>query len=372
MSLSTRDAPVDVRRIGRTAAVVLGALALVGVAVSVVGAGSIQRTLGRADLGPVAFVAVIAVSVLLLRGLALRVLLGVLGHRAPVGPVLGAYAATSVVNTLVPGGQAGGAPLNGLLVARSSDAAYEDGVAAVVTISALSNLVVGASGVVGVGYLLATATGGDVTLLAAVGVGLFALGILGALGLWRVRSHAVGLVTTALTTAAFGLRVVPRVSPPDREAVQAHVSGFAAALGRLREGSRREIVALVGLLAVAHALTVVALWLSFLAVGHSVSVGVLLAVIPAAVAAAVVPTPGGLGGVDVALVALLTAGTSAVAPVAGAAVLVYRTATSGPALLAGGSVVLVMASLGLLREDEDGPAPDSESESGPEPEPRSL
>jgi len=358
MSVPTGETPVDVRRLGRTAAVGVGGLAVLGIAVSVVGVGSIRRTLGSADPGPVALVAGIALGVLVLRGLALRVLLGVLGYRAPVGPVLGAYAATSVVNTLVPGGQAGGAPLNGLLVARSSDAAYEDGVAAVVTISALSNLVVGAFGVLGVAYLLVTATGGDVTLLATVGVCLFGLGVLGALGLWRTRHRALGLAATAVVYATRTLRVVPRVSPPDRESVETRVARFGAALGRLRDGSRREVVALVGLLALAHALTVVALWLSFLAVGHSVSVGVLLAVIPAAVAAAVVPTPGGIGGVDVALVALLASGTSAVAPVAGAAVLVYRTATSGPALLAGGCVVAAMASLGWLRETEAGSSTD--------------
>jgi uncharacterized protein (TIRG00374 family) len=361
MSVPSREATVDVRRFGRAAAVGVGGLAMLGIAVSVVGVEPIRRTLASADPGPVALVGGIALGVLLLRGLALRVLLGVLGHRAPVGPVLGAYAATSVVNTLVPGGQAGGAPLNGLLVARSSDAAYEDGVAAVVTISALSNLVVGAFGVLGVAYLLLTATGGDVTLLATVGVCLFGLGVLGALGLWRIRDRTLDVATATAMAAVRVLRVVPRVSPPDREAVEARVTGFGAALGRLRDGSRREIVALVGLLAVAHALTVVALWLSFLAVGHSVSVGVLLAVIPAAVAAAVVPTPGGLGGVDVALVALLTSGTSAVAPVAGAAVLVYRTATSGPALLAGGCVVAAMASLGWLRETESGTDTDAPS-----------
>jgi uncharacterized protein (TIRG00374 family) len=358
VSLPTRESPIDARRLGRTAAVGVGGVAVLGVAVSVVGVEPIERTLASADPGPVALVAGIALGVLLLRGLALRVLLGVLGHRAPVGPVLGAYAATSVVNTLVPGGQAGGAPLNGLFVARTSDAAYEDGVAAVVTISALSNLVVGAFGVLGVAYLLLTATGGDVTLLAAVGVCLFGLGVLGALGLWRIRDRALGLATATAVTGVRALRVLPRVSPPESEAVERRVRGFGAALGRLRDGSRREIVALVGLLAVAHALTVVALWLSFLAVGHSVSVGVLLAVIPAAVAAAVVPTPGGIGGVDVALVALLASGTSAVAPVAGAAVLVYRTATSGPALLAGGCVVAAMASLGWLRETDAGSSTD--------------
>jgi uncharacterized protein (TIRG00374 family) len=343
---------LDRRRVGRRGLGALAALATLAVAVAHVG-GPFGRALGRADPGAVALVVGIAVAVLVLRGLALRVLLGVLGYRAPVGRVLGAYAATAVVSTLVPGGQAGGAPLNGLLVARSSAADYEDGVAAVVTISALANLVVGAFGLLGVAYLLVTASGGDVTLLAGVGTALFALAVLGLAGLWRVRRRATAVSVAALATLAGALRVVPRATPPDRATVETRVRRFAAALARLRDGSTREVVALVGLLALAHALTVVALWLSFLAVGHPVSVGVLLAVIPAAVAAAVVPTPGGLGGVDVALVALLASGTSAVAPVAGAAVLVYRTATSGPALVGGGAVVVAMCSLGLLGADQD-------------------
>jgi len=353
MSPPASDLSLDRRQVGRRGLLAVAGIAALAAGVALVGGGSVERALGRADPGAMAVVAGIAMAVLVLRGLALRVLLGVLGHRAPVGRVLGAYAATSVVSTLVPGGQAGGAPLNGLVVARSSDAAYEDGVAAVVTISALSNLVVGAFGVVGVAYLLLTATGGDVTALAVVGTCLFALGVLGVVGLWRVRRRLGTVAVETVTSAGRVLHVVPRLTPPDREAVEARVRRFEAALGRLREGSTRETVTLVGLLAVAHALTVVALWLSFLAVGHPVSVGVLLAVIPAAVAAAIVPTPGGLGGVDVALVALLASGTSAVVPVAGAAVLVYRTATSGPALVGGGAVVVVMCSLGWLRAKSD-------------------
>ncbi|QLH81605.1 flippase-like domain-containing protein [Halosimplex pelagicum] len=344
-------------RAARRAVAVIATLAAVVGAVAVVGPGAIRAALAGADAGTVALVAGVAVAVLVARGLALRVLLDILGHDAPVTRVLGAYVATTVVSTVVPGGQAGGAPVNGLLVARSSAADYEDGVAAVVAVSALTNLLVGAFGVVGVGYLLATAgtASADVAPLAAVGVALVALAAAGAVGLWRVRDRATERGVSLAARLAAALRVLPRFTPPDRAAIAERVGRFRAALARLRGGSPRQLATLVGLLAVAHALTVVALWLSFRAVGESVSVGVLLAVIPAAVAAAVVPAPGG-SGVDAALVGLLVAGTSAVAPVAGAAVLVYRVATSGPALVAGGGAVAVMASLGWLRGADHGAA----------------
>jgi len=334
---------------------VVATLAVVAGAVAVVGPDTIRVALAGADAWTVALVATVAVAVLVVRGLALRVLLGILGHDAPAGRVLGAYVATTVVNTVVPGGQAGGAPVNGLLVARSSAADYEDGVAAVVAVSALTNVLVGAFGVVGVGYLLATAGSADVAGLAAAGVGLFALAAAGAVALWRVRDRATGRGVSVAARLAAVLRVVPRFTPPERSAIADRIDQFQGALSRLRDGSPRQLAALVGLLAVAHALTVVGLWLSFRAVGESVPVGVLLAVIPAAVAAAVVPAPGA-SGVDAALVGLLAAGTSAVAPVAAGAVLVYRVATSGPTLVVGGSAIAVMASLGWFPDTGDADA----------------
>lgn len=344
-------------RLTRTAvALAVTAIVFGGIA-AVVGVDAVREALAGADTETLALVAGVAVAVLVLRGLALRVSLGVLGHRAPMGRAVGAYAATTLVSTLAPGGQAAGAPVNGLLVARSSEADYEDGLAAVVAVSALTNLLVGLFGVAGVGYLLATAGGGDVAALAAVGVCLFGLALLGAAGLWRVRDRATERAVSAFYTLGRALRVVPRVAPPDRDAVADRIARFRASFEQLRGASARELVALIGLLAAAHAATVVALWLSFRAVGQPVSVGVLLAVVPAAVAAAVVPAPGG-SGVDVALVALLSAGTDAVAPVAGAAVLVYRVGTSGPTLLAGGAVAVAMVSLGWLRESDGRPGAD--------------
>lgn len=358
MSSATHRPGAPTGRTARRVVAVVATLAAAVGAVAFVGPDAVGTVLADADAATVGLVAAAAVAVLVARGLALRVLLDVLGHEAPVARILGAYVATTVVNTVVPGGQAGGAPVNGLLVARSADADYEDGVAAVVAVGALTNALVGAFGVFGVGYLLATAGRADVAGLAAVGVGLFALAATGAVVIWRVRDRVTERAVALAAQLAAALEVVPRLTPPDRSAIAGRLDRFRSALARLRGGSPRQLAALVGLLAVAHALTVVALWLSFRAVGEPVAVGVLLAVIPAAVAAAVVPAPGA-SGVDAALVGLLAAGTSAVAPVAAGAVLVYRVATSGPALVAGATAVAVMTSLGWLRD----PGPDAGADS---------
>jgi uncharacterized protein (TIRG00374 family) len=326
-------------------------VALVGV-LSVRGSlGGVETALSGADVTVFAVVVGAALCVLLLRGLALRVLLEVLGHRPPVGRILPVYVATVAVSTLVPGGQAGGAPINGYLVSRPSGADYEDGIAAVVGLSILSNLVVGLSGVVGATYLLLAAdSGNSITTLVLLGVALFCVAGLAVAGLWHVRDRVESATVTILTRLCRGAGFVPGVSNPGRDTVARRVSRFRNALHRIRGATTRQFVALVGLLGVAHCLTIVALWLSLVAVGTSVPISVVVAVIPAGVVAAVVPTPGGFGSIEVALVGLLTAGTSAAASTATAATMIYQVAMIGPALLAGGSVLAVMLSMGLLRD----------------------
>jgi uncharacterized protein (TIRG00374 family) len=318
-----------------------------------IGVRRFQSAILAADVEIVAVVVGVALLVLLFRGLALGVLLGILGYSVSTRRIVGVYAVTTMVSTVVPGGRAGGAPVNGHVVARAADADYEDGVVAVVVASLLSNLAIGAFGLCGVVYLFVTSPGGTVTQVAAVAIGLFGLVVLGVAGLWRVRGRVyAGIVAGAVRVTRVAGRL-PYVPSPGREAVERRASALADAVARLREGSHRQVAVVGTLFAVAHGLTVVALWLSFFAVDQAVPPGVLLAVIPVAVVTAVVPTPGGFGGVDVALVGLLTAGTAAIAPVAGAAVLVYRTATSGPALLVGGPVVLAMGVFGWFTASAD-------------------
>lgn len=136
------------------------------------------------------------------------------------------------------------------------------------------------------------------------------------------------------------------MTSPERAAVEARIDRFLDALSHLRRASPRRLAALVGLMALAHGCSVVALWLSFAALGQPAPIGVLMAVVPAAVLAAVVPLPGGLGGVDVALVGLLAATTPVAASVVGAAVVLYRTASYWPRIVLGGGTALSMVAIG--------------------------
>jgi uncharacterized protein (TIRG00374 family) len=332
---------------------VIGTL-LVGVLfVHGIGVGRFQSAILAADTETVAAVVGVALLVLVLRGVALGVLLDVLGHPVPTHRIVSVYAVTTVVSTVVPGGRTGGAPVNGHVVARAADADYEDGVVAVVIASLLTNLVIGAFGLCGVVYLFVTSPGGTVTQVATVAIGLFGLAVLAAVGLWRIRGGVYSKTVAGVVRITRVAGRVPYVPSPGREAVERRASALADAVARLQEGSHRQVAVVGTLFAVAHGLTVLALWLSFLAVDQAVAPGVLVAVIPVAVVTAVVPTPGGFGGVDVALVGLLTAGTAAIAPVAGAAVLVYRTATAGPALLVGAPVILAMGVFGWFTASGD-------------------
>ncbi len=338
------------RVLRQAAAAIAIPLVFVGVLGITGGLGKVRAALSGADVSVFAVVVGAAVCVLCLRGLTLRVLLEILGHHPSVGRILPVYVATVAVSTLLPGGQATGAPINGYLVSRPTGAEYEDGVAAVVGISALSNLVVGLSGVFGAGYLLLTTSPGNgITTLAALAVALFCVATVVAVGLWRIRDRLESVTVSGITRLGHRVAFLPGVPEPDRDAVGRRVGRFRDALDRFRDATPGQVVALVGLLGIAHLLTVVALWLSLAAVGTSVPIGVVIAVIPAGVVAAAVPTPGGFGSIEVALVGLLTAGTSAAVSTATAATVIYQIAMVGPALLVGGGVLVVMLLMGLLQ-----------------------
>lgn len=352
MTADTRSSRTSVLTVRRGVSVV--ATLLVGILfVHGIGVSRFQGAILTADTEIVAAVVGVALLVLVLRGVALGALLDILGYPVPTHRIVSVYAVTKVVSTVVPGGRTGGAPVNGHVVARAADADYEDGVVAVVIASLLSNLAIGAFGLCGVVYLFVTSPGGTVTQVATVAIGLFGLAGLGAGGLWCVRGLVYSKTVAGVVRITRVAGRLPYVPSLGREAVDRRASALADAVARLREGSHRQVAVVGTLFAVAHGLTVVALWLSFSAVGQAVPPSVLLAVIPVAVVTAVVPTPGGFGGVDVALVGLLTAGTAAIAPVAGAAVLVYRTATSGPALFVGGPVILAMGVFGWFTGSGD-------------------
>ena len=318
-------------------------LALVATVSSAVGFDRIIEAVASADRPAALAVVGLLLVALTLRGLVLWTTLRAV--EAPVGVprALATYLAVSFLNTVCPGGSAGGTPVAGLVVARAARTEYEAGVTTTLTVTTLSNLMVGVFGAVGV-VLLFTTGGPAVTGVAStVGVGLFVVGLVVTVALWRFRDRTSDAVVSGVTTL---LATFDRHLPwtmPDRGSVEARVRAFGEATGRIIAGPRSQSAALLGLSAAAHVASVFALLFAFDAIGVSVSVELLLAVIPTAVLAAVTPAPGAAGGVEVALGATLAAVTGAPAAAVGAAVLLYRVPGFAFRLVLGGVALAVLA-----------------------------
>jgi hypothetical protein len=332
-------------------------LAIVALALYLIGIEEVLRTLGRADPRDVASVLAMALVTITARGIGLQVVFGIVGTSVSTLRAVVLYAASTFLNDVTPSGQAGGAPASALLVAYTGDARYEIGLAAIFALNLLANLVMLAFGLAGVGFLALTAgrtaaraTGPDYGLLAATTVGLVAVIVGGITALWRHRSAAIGGLTEGLlgATRAVG-RVVPRLDAPDRSAIADRVERFFESLDRLGRATPREAAAVLVLVAIAHGASIAALWVAFRAVGEPVGLALLVAVVPAAVLAAIAPVPGGAGGTELALIALLGVTTPLEAATIGAAVVLWRAVTHWLRTLLGG--VLTAALVAFGRDD---------------------
>ncbi|WP_227356036.1 lysylphosphatidylglycerol synthase domain-containing protein [Haladaptatus salinisoli] len=85
-----------------------------------------------------------------------------------------------------------------------------------------------------------------------------------------------------------------------------------------------------------------ALWLAFYAIGTTVPFAVVLFAIPISAIAGVTPLPGGTGGIESVLVALLVSTTSIESAVVVAAVVIFRGFVYWVPTMIGGSVLAVV------------------------------
>lgn len=338
----------DLDTVGRPLAWFLASLAVVALALYVIGIEDVLETLARADRRDVTSVLTMAAATVLARGIALRIVFEIMNTSVSTLRAIALYLASTFLNDATPSGQVGGAPASGLLIAYTDDARYEIGFAAVLVINFLANLVMFAFGLAGV-YLAATADTGtgmaepDYGILAATTVGLILLIASAIVTLWRYRSIvADGLVEGLLRASRASARYVPRFNVLDRSAIAERIERFWNSLDRLGMATPREVIALFALLAVAHVASIDALWVAFRAVGEPLG----FALVPTAVVAAIVPIPGGAGGNGVALIALLVATTSLEAATIGAAVVLWRAVTHWLRTLVGGVVAARLVAFG--------------------------
>jgi uncharacterized protein (TIRG00374 family) len=321
-----------------------GALFALAVLSWLVGVEDILAALSLADPPVVLVVVGVAVCWLTAWGLSLRTVLGVLGApiTAPVAVLV--FAGATFANNVTPFGQAGGEPVSALLVSRAADSEYETGLAAIASVDALNFVPSIALALVGLGYFATTITFGENLELVSVVVVGFALALVFAVYFgWTNRYRVERAAVDTLTPLARRVgATVPRLSPPSREALAGRIEGFFTAVERVGTNPRGLVLAL-GFSAAGWVGLATSLWLSLFALGHTVPAAVVLVAIPAGAMAGVTPLPGGLGGVELVLGALVTATSGVPLATVTAAVLIHRGATYVLPTLVGGGTAAVLA-----------------------------
>jgi uncharacterized protein (TIRG00374 family) len=315
-----------VRRRVRRAVGSLLAVALLAVVVLAVGPRAVARQLGTTDPRAFAPAPVAGLAALCCWAEAQRRLHRAAGAAVAPGRFWPAYAVGSLGVLAVPGGRAGGPLVMAYAVGRVTDLPFERDLTAASAgsylgvASALAPALVGAAAVGAPGLLPSVLVVGAV--LAAVVVALWRRPALA-----RRAAHGLAGVGRAL------LAPLPGVAGPGRERVTAAIDEATTALDAIA-GDRRAVVAAFVLSTLGWCLSGAALAVGAAAVGHPVAPAVAVAVVPVASVANLVPLPGGLGGVEAALAALLVA-AGLPAGAALAVALLHRAATDVVGALAG-------------------------------------
>ena len=335
---------------GKTRATVLAfaaAAAVLAVLLAVVGAEEVLSVVAGADRRLVGVVVLATVGWLAAWGVALRVVLGVLGVSvSPLQSVL-VFAGAMFSNNVTPFGQAGGEPVTALLISRVADTEYETGLAAIASVDTLNFVPSITLALFGVGYFateVALGANRNVALAAVVVVAL-AVVVPGLVYFawtrrYRLEERAVGLLIPLVRRVA---RRVPRVPVPTESGIERRVDGFFRAIERVAADPRALGAALV-LSTVGWGFQMVGLWVAFRAVGTPIPLSVAMVVVPIGAIAGVTPLPGGAGGIESVLVVLLVAAPLAAVTqsVALAGVVVFRAAVYWVPVVVGGVVAAVV------------------------------
>lgn len=210
-----------------------------------------------------------------------------------------AYTEVNLADNLTPFGQAGGEPVAALFVSRRSKRPYEDCLAAVTAFDAVNFIPAVVVLAIGGGTLaVADATVPPELRLVVGGFAVVVTGVVVALGLVAARPASTRALLARLVAAGNRLVAwVPLVGSAPLSTPHRRVDGYADAIGRIA-GSRRR-VALAGTFStVAFVCQGLVLWGAVTAIGASVSVLVAVLIVPVSLTAAVIPLPGGGGGIE--------------------------------------------------------------------------
>lgn len=314
----------------------LGGILLAAV-VLVIGPKEMLSTALAADLSLAAIAVVAALFWLCCWGVALHQL------AAAVGVQIGITAAILVtaVGTAINHVSVTDGPITAYLLAWQTNSSYEHALAGIAALKTINLFPTAGMALIGFLTLLDQLNTVNQELLAVFVIGFPVTILVLIFGVWKFRSGLTAGAITYLPGVLIAVsRVVPRWSPT-RSTLRTRVRGFAASMGQVASDRRRLGRALgaatLGWLAVA-----VSLFFSLRAVGADVSFALPLLAVPIGTTASATVLPGGLGGAEALLTAVLTRSNDTPVTVIGAAVLIYRGATYWLPILLGGIAFLVL------------------------------
>ncbi|MFB6095477.1 MAG: lysylphosphatidylglycerol synthase transmembrane domain-containing protein, partial [Halodesulfurarchaeum sp.] len=239
----------------------LGTIVVLGALVAFVGVGDFLAAFRLLDARALFIIVAVGLAWLVAWSLSLRTVLRSLSISVSTVDSVLLYASAAFANNVTPFGQAGGEPITALLISRTTDTEYEQGLAAIASVDSLNFVPSIVLALLGLGYYAARFTVGDRILLVigvvvALAVGIPVAGYL----LWRHRERVKGLAVRTLTPVVRAVaRATPSVGTPDSIHLGERIAGFYRSIGRVATGRGNLLLAL-GFSAVGWLFLCVALW----------------------------------------------------------------------------------------------------------------
>ncbi|WP_254272554.1 lysylphosphatidylglycerol synthase transmembrane domain-containing protein [Haloarcula marina] len=322
----------------RTLVQILLGFAVAGVVlyllVDFVGTAGVVSGLLRADPGWLALACLSTLLCLTAWGKAWQIVLGVAGIDESLSRLVVTYYAATFANYVTPLGQAGGEPFIAYVLSRDTEASYQDSLASVVTADLLNLFPFVTFAGVGFAALLYESSLPEAIEPLAGGLVVLSVGVpvVAAVG-WRYRKR-------------LGRTLVRAAEPVTRRTPRLTVAGLRERLRETEQAfqriarDRRALVQALFFSYVGWVFFALPLYLVAQAIGTELSLLLVFFIVPASTLAGLVPSPGGSGAVETALVVLVVALTSVGQTDATVIAILYRVASYVFALLLGGGAAL--------------------------------
>lgn len=337
----------DVRRMKGRAVVASGiAFVVLILFIWAVGWTEVLAAVSRASLAIYSVAFVGCLVMLFCRSIVWHYLLGTVDTRRPYWLVSGVFLTAMFAKYVTPYGQVASGVGVAAVVSRYYESTYEESLAAIWSADFLNYLPYYTFGSLGLAYLLFVDTipispGPYVPRVLVIG-GLFVLIVT---ILWRVRTT---LSRRCLRVGSWIRDQIAAISPRlgrqlSRDRLEPRFRGFFTTLGLL---SRNQSTILLAMLwaHVAWLGLAAALYLSAVSVGAPIPVGIAFISVALSKLGFIFPTPGGVGGVEIALASVLYLVAPMGVATATAVAILYRFATYWFTVLLGGLTSIALAS----------------------------